>query len=238
MNLSQLHERLRIEINRRIDRGLLTGTSLAAQTGLKSSHISNFLRRRRNLSMTAFDRVLAAQSLTVEDLVPPSFGDRLSRTATLKDGAFDLIPVVSHAAAIHSPAITQAVTLEFIRVPSGILDTFRSRRTLARRHWQRFVAVRVSSDQASPMSPVLFPQSIALLDRHYSSLIPYQPPQPNVYGVNSSNTLVFRYVSFVSKCIVLRPYSLQYPVELLEIGEDVSPSSYIVGRVCIAISML
>lgn len=70
MNVAQLHERLRLEIARRIDRGLLTGTVLARQTGLQPSHISNFIHRKRKLSLAAIDRVLAAQMLSVEDLLP------------------------------------------------------------------------------------------------------------------------------------------------------------------------
>ena len=70
MNFSQLHEQLRLELLRRIERGVLTGTLLARQTGLKPAHISNFLHGRRNLSQSALDRVLAAQSFSIESLLP------------------------------------------------------------------------------------------------------------------------------------------------------------------------
>lgn len=238
MNFSQLHERLRLEVARRIHRGLLTGSSLAAQTGLQPSHISNFLRRKRKLSLSALDRVLIALSLNIDDLVPRILEGRSRGAAALADEAFDHIPLVSHAAAIHSPPITESVTLELIRVPAGALNDLRPRRAPARRGWQRFVAVRVGPDQALPMSPILLPQSIALLDRHYTSLIPYAPSQRNLYGVNASNALVFRYVSLDSRQVILRPHSLQHPIELLEIGDDDTPLNCIVGRVCMSISQL
>ena len=153
MNFSQLHERLRLEVARRIHRGLLTGSSLAAQTGLQPSHISNFLRRNRKLSLSALDRVLIALSLNIDDLVPRILEGRSRGAAALADEAFDHIPLVSHAAAIHSPPITESVTLELIRVPAGALNDLRPRRAPARRGWQRFVAVRVGPDQRSRCRP-------------------------------------------------------------------------------------
>ena len=54
----ELHERLRLEVWRRIDRGVLSRALLARQTGLAQAHISNFLHRRRRLSLPALDRLL------------------------------------------------------------------------------------------------------------------------------------------------------------------------------------
>src|SRR5690348_13615153 len=100
MNFSQLHERLRLELLRRIDRGSVNGALLARQTGFQPSHISNFLRRRRTLSLDALDRLLAAQMLTVNDLLAEdtSAGSRESVTATHTS-----VPVVTQATAIHDP---------------------------------------------------------------------------------------------------------------------------------------
>jgi transcriptional regulator with XRE-family HTH domain len=239
MNFSQLHERLRLEIGRRINRGLLTGASLAARSGLQPSHISNFLRRKRKLSLGALDRVLAALSLSIDDLAPHGIASRSRPPTDFADDTSPHIPLVSPASAIGSPVITPALTLELIHIPAGILEDLRPRRTSTRRDWQRFVAVRVSPDQALPMSPVLRPQSIVVLDRQYNSLLPYRPPQPNIYGVDAGgDVLVFRYVNFDSARIILRPHALEYPIELLELGENASPSGIIVGRACICISHL
>src|SRR5579863_10212162 len=70
MNFLQMHERLRLELLRRIQRGTLSVSLLARQTGFGQSHISNFLRSRRQLSLEALDRVLIAQHMTAGDLLP------------------------------------------------------------------------------------------------------------------------------------------------------------------------
>ena len=234
MNFSQLHERLRIEIARRIDRGQLTGMLLARQTGLRASHLSNFIHRKRKLSLSALDRVLAAQLLCIEDLLPET--DRAAVEPATED--VSIVPLVSHPIALHSPIVNQRSILELIHLPSGALDQLRPRRTVARRDWQRFLAVRLSAAQARPMDPVLGPGSVVVLDRHYNSLALNHPLRPNIYAVNSANTLVFRYVSYEANRLILRPHALDCPIELLKLGAEESPSAAIVGRVCIAIAEL
>src|SRR6202034_3824452 len=61
MNRTQMHERLREELVRRIQRGTLSVSLLARQTGFGQSHLSNFLHCKRQLSLEAMDRVLASQ---------------------------------------------------------------------------------------------------------------------------------------------------------------------------------
>ncbi len=51
MNFTQMHERLRVELLRRIERGTLSVSLLARQTGFGKSHLSNFLHSRRKLSL-------------------------------------------------------------------------------------------------------------------------------------------------------------------------------------------
>src|SRR6202020_609770 len=101
MKFLELHERLRLETWRRIDQGILSSSLLARQTGLAQAHISNFLHRRRRLSLPALDRLLLAQALSVEDLVPsapPGVSPR-ERNST------DLVPIVSQMVAMTAPAI-------------------------------------------------------------------------------------------------------------------------------------
>jgi hypothetical protein len=236
MNFSQLHERLRAEIVRRIDRGILTGTLLARQTGLRPSHISNFIRGRRKLSLAALDRVLAVQVLSIDDLMPFNASRAALESAASSDDYFDSVPLVSHTTAMYSPRVTRKATIEIIKLPAGILEQMRPRRAIARREWQRFIAVRISPAQALPMSPILAPYSVVVLDRHYNSFVPYQPLRLNVYGVAVSDTLIFRYVSFDANRVILRPYALEHPIELLEPGIDESPFDCITGRVCLCIS--
>lgn len=234
MDFSHLHERLRVETVRRIDRGQLTGTLLARQTGLRPSHISNFIHRKRKLSLAALDRVLTAQALSIENLLPESNRSHDPE----KPRNISAVPLVSPAVALHSPIVNERSIIELIRLPAGMLDHLRPKRTLARRDWQRFLAIRVSAVQARPMEPILSAGMIAILDRHYNSLLPHQPHKPNIYAVNANNSLLFRYVGYEANRVILRSHVFEYPVELLRLGADQSPSDCIIGRVCAAITEL
>src|ERR1700730_146600 len=70
MNFQDLHDLVRLELFRRIERGTLTGSRLAQQAGFQQAHISNFLNRKRALSLEGLDRVLAAQNLTIDQILP------------------------------------------------------------------------------------------------------------------------------------------------------------------------
>ena len=70
MNFQDLHELLRLELLGRIESGSLTGTALARQSDFKQAHISNFLNGKRALSLEGLDRVLAAEGLSVDQLMP------------------------------------------------------------------------------------------------------------------------------------------------------------------------
>ena len=86
MNFTQMHERLRQELLRRIQRGSLSVSLLARQSGFGQSHMSNFLHSKRQLSLEALDRILSIQHLTVPDLLPavrqaasPDAGEEIGR---------------------------------------------------------------------------------------------------------------------------------------------------------------
>ena len=134
--------------------------------------------------------------------------------------------------------MSTASAMGMIQLPTGILDQLRPRRAIIRRDWQRFLAVRITRAQALPMAPVLVPHAIVMIDRQYNSFLPHDPSRPNLYAVNLANTLAFRYVSFASDRLILRPHALDHPVELLSLAPNQSPSAPIVGRVCICISEL
>ena len=57
MKFRTLQENLRKTLWGRIDEGDLTGLRLAEQTGFKQAHISNFLNRKRGLSLEGMDKV-------------------------------------------------------------------------------------------------------------------------------------------------------------------------------------
>jgi hypothetical protein len=232
MNFTQMHERLRLELLRRIQRGTLSVSLLARQTGFGQPHLSNFLHNRRQLSLEAIDRVLAAQHLTAADLLPV-----LSQAVSLPvDADESSVPVVSHHAAVFEPHIRPSAVQSMLRLPPGLLETIHTRVSNQRRVWERFVAVRVPGADAAPMEPLVMPEALALLDRHYTALVPYRLSRPNLYAVRHGAHLTLRYVDFISNRIVLRPHSIAFPVELIEIEPGDSPSALIVGRAALILN--
>ena len=227
-----MHERLRLELLRRIQRGTVSVSLLARQTGFGQPHLSNFLRNMRQLSLDGIDRVLAAQHLTAADLLPP-----LDHGAALiGDGEGSSVPVVSHAAALFEPYIRPSATHSMLHLPAGVLESIRTRVSQPRRAWERFVAVRIPAHDALPMEPLVLPEAIALIDRHYHSLMQYRPNRPNLYAVRHGSHLTLRYVDFLSNRLVLRPLNIAFAVDLIEIGPGESPGDLIAGRVALIIN--
>jgi hypothetical protein len=225
MNFTQMHERLRLELLRRIQRGSLSVSLLARQTGFGQPHLSNFLHSRRLLSLDALDRVLTAQRLTAADLLP------VLRQA----GAFPIdessVPVVSHATALFEPYIRPTAVQSMLYLPAGLLESIHTRVAPARRNWQRFVAVRVAAADALAMEPLLLPDAMALLDRHHTALVPYRPNRPNLYAARHGAHLTMRYVEAGGNRLILRPHNVAFPVDLIEIDPGESHGDLIVGRV-------
>ena len=69
MKFKVLQDNLRAILWERIEAGELTGLRLAQQTGFKQAHISNFLNKKRGLSLEGMDKVLSVQHLSVLDLL-------------------------------------------------------------------------------------------------------------------------------------------------------------------------
>src|ERR1700722_20275424 len=232
MNFTQMHERLRLELLRRIQRGTLSVSLLARQTGFGQAHISNFLRSRRQLSLEAMDRVLGAQRLTVDELLPALPHGRFWP----EDESAGAVPVGSHSTAPFETVIRPSAVQHVLPLPSGASPNVRARATNVRRAWQRFVAIRVSPGDALPMEPLVLPEAIALIDRHYNSLLPYRPNRPNLYAVHHGSHLTLRYAEFQSSRLILRPQNLAFPVELLAINPDESPGDLLTGRIALILN--
>ena len=228
-----MHERLRLELLRRIQRGTLSVSLLARQSGFGQSHLSNFLRCKRQLSLQAMDRILASQRLTASDLLPAAYNER---SASLEETESETVPVVSHSAALFEPYIRPSGVQSVLHLPDGMLQSTRTRISSVRKTWQRFVAVRISSADALPMEPLILPDALVLLDRHYTSLMPYRPDRPNLYAVRSGSHLTLRYVDFTANRLVLRPHNIAFSVDLMEIDPGEAPSDRIAGRVALILN--
>jgi hypothetical protein len=232
MNFTQMHERLRLELLRRIQRGTLSVSLLARQTGFGQPHLSNFLHNRRQLSLEAIDRVLAAQHMTAADLLPVL----RQPGALLSDAEDSTVPLVSQHAALFEPHIRLAAVQSMLHLPAGILQSIRARPLHTRRAWDRFVVVRIPAADAQPMEPLVLPEALVLIDRHYSSLQPYRPSRPNLYAVRHGAHLNLRYVEFVANRLVLRPHNLTFPVDLIEIDPGEAFADLLVGRVALILN--
>jgi hypothetical protein len=232
MNFTQIHERLRLELLRRIQRGTLSVSLLARQTGFSQAHLSNFLHSRRPLSLQALDTVLTSQRLTIAELLPAN------QQAAARDPADESsgVPIVSHATALFEPFIRAAAVHSMLALPAGLLDTVRARVTTVRRSWQRFVAVRIEAADAQPMRPLVFPGAIAVIDRHYNSLQPYRPGAPSLYAVRHGAHLTLRYVEFFANRLALRTIDIACPLQLIEIDPGEEATDLIAGRVALILN--
>jgi transcriptional regulator with XRE-family HTH domain len=234
MNFTQMHERLRLELLRRINRGTLSVSLLARQTGYGQAHLSNFLHSRRQLSLEALDRVLAAQYLAATDLLP--LFHRVESPSA--DGESGSVPIVSHPVALFERYIRPATIHSMLHLPAGVLKSLTPHAPRTRTAWQRFVAVRIAPTDAVAMEPLVMPDAIVLIDRHYNSLRPYRPDKANIYAVRQGAHLRVRYAEFLSNRLVLRPHNIAFPVELIELDPEQAPGDLIAGRVALIVNEL
>src|SRR5438270_13601652 len=106
MKFRALQENLRKQLWERIEEGDLTGLRLAEQTGFKQAHISNFLNRKRGLSLEGMDKVLNVQHLSVLDLLDPSEINKRASILPPSQGEFEDVLLTEGAIAAGEPLIT------------------------------------------------------------------------------------------------------------------------------------
>jgi len=235
MNFNDLHENLRLEILRRIDRGTLSGSTLARATGFQQAHISNFINRKRLLSLDGLDRVLKAQNMTVLDILPADNSAFLSNH-NKPVSMFHTVAVVTHSAAAYTPRIQSTDIMESVEIPDTVLHLTRSSPSPGRTSWQRFVAIRVDARQAAAMDPLLRTDLIAVIDRHYNSFAKYRSQLPTIYAVSDASSLHLCFLEFDANRLIVRPSNHQQPVHLVELSSGEKPSDRIVGRICYVLS--
>ena len=235
MDFAQIEDRVRLELLRRIERGTLSVSLLARQTGLGQPHVSNFLRLRRQLSHRALDKILAAQRLDLADVMPArreGFESLLGAPST----EIARIPLVSQSAAMFEPHIRPGGVQRLIPFAGLTVGGFLARCGSARRQWERFVAVRISAEEAQPMEPEVRGRAIVLLDRHYTSLKFYREAERNLYGIRAGAGMVVRYVEFAANRLILRPRRLEFGLESIEVEGEETASSLVVGRVVVVVN--
>jgi transcriptional regulator with XRE-family HTH domain len=230
MDFRTLQDALRQCVINKIARGELTGSALAKAAGFRQAHISNFLNRRRGLSLEAMDRILKIVGLTVVDLVDPA---ALRATLPLpSEDDYDDVLLVSAVAAISQPVIVRSAVSQVLKFKKSFLRRLRPEMASAREHWTRFVLVKADSGNGLAMQPRMTASATLLIDRHYNSLRPYRRRQPNMYAIDKSGNLLVRYVELQEAQLLLRPHNQQAPLASIVIRPGKSFADYIIGRVC------
>jgi transcriptional regulator with XRE-family HTH domain len=239
MNFQDLHELLRLELLGRIESGSLTGTALARQSDFKQAHISNFLNGKRALSLEGLDRVLAAEGLSVDQLMPVELSAAEGGWGSAAAAAeTEAIPVVTAATAMDEPEVRPGAVIEMVRVAAAALKSNRWWAPEKYVRWQRYVAVQADAQQAAAMASMIAPGAVVVLDRHYRSLAAYRPQQRTLYAVRAGAGLALRHVELDGENLVLRPLALAFPVQVVTPGPQETAADYIVGRVCVVVSEL
>jgi hypothetical protein len=231
MKFKSLQENLRKTLIQRIDEGELTGLRLAEQTSFRQAHISNFLNRKRSLSLDGMDRVLNVQRLSVLDLLDPAEINKRASIPPPSEDEFDNVFVVDSAVAATQPLIMSMKVRDIQKFKRGFLRKLRPDLHGKRRDWERFVAVRADADAMS-MHPRLLPGATVLIDRHYNSLAPYRRGELNMYAVHVDNACKIRYVEVAGDNLVLRPHNQSYGVEVIPLSDGLGAADYLIGRVC------
>jgi phage repressor protein C with HTH and peptisase S24 domain len=232
MKFKALQENLRKTLWERIDGGELTGLGLAEQTGFKQAHISNFLNRKRGLSLEGMDKVLKVQRLSVLDLLDQEEVNKRASILPPSEDEFQNLLLVEKSVAANEPALMSMNVKEIFKFKKSFLDTLRSAPKGTRDGWERFVLIKVDGREGMSMYPRMLPGATVLIDRHYNSLSPYRQGESNMYAVRKDDSCVVTYVEIAGNQLILRPHNQAYPIEVLATGAENRPEDLIVGRVC------
>ena len=231
MKFQEMQENLRKLLSERIAANQLTGVQLAHATGFQQAHISNFLNRKRGLSLEGMDRILAAQKLSVLDLLAPSEINKRASIPPPPEESFENVFLVDLATAAHDPVITREKVIDIYKFKRSFLRRLKPDVQPSHQAWSRFVLVRMGSE-GTGMSPRIVPGAIVLIDRHYNSLKPHRRNEPNMYLVRKDTTAAVGYVELSGSNLILRPHKQSWPIEIVAIEPGLSPADYILGRIC------
>ncbi len=232
MKFKALQDNLRKTLWGRIEEGDLTGLRLAEQTGFKQAHISNFLNRKRGLSIEGMDKVLNVQHLSVLDLLDPHEINKRASILPPAEDEFENVLLVDGAIAASEALIMSMNVKDILKFKKGFLRKFRPEMEGDREGWERFVLIKADAREGMSMYPRTLPGATVLIDRHYNSLKPYRKGDSNMYAINKDGRCTVKYVELAGNHLVLRPHNQAYPVEVMPMEEGKKAHDYLIGRVC------
>jgi hypothetical protein len=232
MKFRLLQDNLRKILWERIGEGGLTGLRLAQQTGFRQAHISNFLNKKRGLSLEGMDKVLNVQHLSVLDLLDPQEVNKRASILPPSTDEFENVLLTDSPTAATQQMIVSMHVKEIHKFKKTFLKKLKAETEGNRGGWERFVMIKVDGDEGMSMYPRLLPGATLLLDRHYNSLKPHRKGEFNMYAVLKDNDCTVKYVEVAGNHLILRPHNQSYPIEVLPMDQGKSASDYLVGRVC------
>ena len=232
MKFKVLQENLRKTLWERIEEGDLTGLRLAKETGFKQAHISNFLNKKRGLSLEGMDKVLSVQKISVLDLLDPKEVNKRASIVPPSADEFENVLMVDGAVAATRALIMSMKVKDVLKFKKSFLRKLRPEMEGDRDGWERFVVIQVDGREGMSMYPRLLPGATVLIDRHYNSLKPYRKGESNMYAVARNGQATVKYVEQAGNHLVLRPHNQAYPVEVMAMEEGKTAADYLVGRIC------
>jgi hypothetical protein len=232
MKFKVLQDNLRAILWERIEAGELTGLRLAQQTGFKQAHISNFLNKKRGLSLEGMDKVLSVQHLSVLDLLDPAEVNKRATILPPSGDEFENVLLTDASTAATQSLIDSRHVKEILKFKKNFLHHLRAETEGDRSAWHRFVLIKVDAKEAMTMYPRLLPGATLLIDRHYNSLTPYRKGEFNMYAVLKNDTCTVKFVEVAGNHVILRPHNQSSPIEVLTVEDGKSAADYLVGRVC------
>jgi hypothetical protein len=232
MKFKVLQENLRKILWERIEAGELTGLRLSQQTGFRQAHISNFLNKKRGLSLEGMDKVLAVQRLSVLDLLDPAEVNQRATILPPGEDEFENVLLTEPHVAATQPQIASMHVKEILKFRKNFLERMKPAIEGDRESWLRFVLIEADAQDVVTMHPRLTSGALLLIDRHYNSLTPYRKSEFNLYAVLIKDTCTVRYVEIADNYLILRPHDQSSPLEIVEMAEGKTAADYLVGRVC------
>jgi len=233
INFRGLQERLRERLLAHIHAGELTGLQLARAAGFQQAHVSNFLNRKRGLSLEAMDAILKAASISLEELIPASVSEHgRNRNNGPQDNEFVTIPIVDEENCF-ATQVPKTAYRASIQVASSVVQRFRPAMHTPRPHWERFVALHVKEEDVAAMWPRLSRNTIAVIDRHHNSVSENGSGAPNMYLVRTESGVQIRYVQIAGLFLLTRAHAADVRCEV--IGSRGAPEAHaaIIGRLCL-----
>ncbi len=233
LRFQTLQDSLRAGIWARLDRGELTGKSLAHKAGFQQAHLSNFLNGKRGLSLAAMDRLLDILQLDVLHLAGVNDAERHAADGRHYSHQTEAVALVTLAAAARAARFSADDIQDVVGFPAGFLRRLKPKTIGNRRDWTRFVVATVDDESAAGMWPQLRPGAQVLIDRHYNAPRLGDTTSPHLYAVITGAQRSITRVTLTKGLLILRTLDETEgpPKRLITIPHGRRAGDFIVGRI-------